>query len=86
VDIDDVQLLALPTDAPSPQLDIKTYAGLLVRGSVGSRYLIEYRDVLDNTMTWLPLTNIVLPISPYLFTDTNSPSASKRFYRAVLTP
>jgi hypothetical protein len=41
---------------------------------------------MDATNDWQELANIVLPVSPYLFFDTNSISAPRRFYRAVLKP
>lgn len=86
VDLDDVQFLGQPSGPAEPTLGIATYAGVTINGAVGSTYAIEYRNALDVTTNWLPLTNIVLPSTPYLFTDTNSPSAASRFYRAVLQP
>jgi hypothetical protein len=85
-DIDDVMFLGQPSGAPEPGLGIATFAGLTVTGAVGSTYTIEYRDALDASTNWFPLTNLVLPHTPYLFVDTNSPSAASRFYRAVLNP
>jgi Laminin B (Domain IV) len=85
-DLDDVLLLGQPSGPPEPGVGIATFAGLTVTGAVGSTYTIEYRNALDASTNWFPLTNLVLPHTPYLFVDTNSPSAASRFYRAVLNP
>lgn len=66
-------------------MDIHMYAGLSISGSVGATYEVQYSTKV-NTNNWQPLANIVLPTSPYLFFDTNSPSAPQRFYRTVLIP
>jgi hypothetical protein len=59
------------------------YAGLTLSGSVGTTYEIQYSSDLNGT-TWQPLADITLTNSPYLYFDTNSASASNRFYRAVV--
>jgi hypothetical protein len=66
-------------------MDIHMYAGLSISGSIGATYEVQYSTKV-NTNNWQPLADIVLPTSPYLFFDTNSPSAPQRFYRAVLMP
>lgn len=65
-------------------LNINVYAGLTIVGQVGGNYEIDYWNDLSSSYT--VLANIVLPSSPYLFIDTNSPNFTKRFYRAVLLP
>lgn len=46
----------------------------------------EIESLTDLTQTnWLVLTNLVVTQSPYQFVDSNSPSASQRFYR-ILVP
>ena len=55
------------------------YPDILV---IGGQYQIEYNTDLTTT-NWIPLTTIMLPSSPYLYVDTNSPAVANRFYRAV---
>jgi len=64
-------------------LDVEFYAGVTIDAPVGSTNRIEYvTDVEDNN--WHTLTNIVLPHSPFLFIDTQSPGTVRRYYRAVM--
>lgn len=85
-DLDDVQLLAQPSGPSQPTLSLASYAGISISGQVGASYRIEFRGSMDATNDWQKLAELVLPVSPYLFFDTNSPSSSQRFYRAVLMP
>jgi hypothetical protein len=62
------------------------YAGLTVVGQVGASYAIEYRTALGNSGDWLPLTELVLPASPYILVDQTAPAVGTKFYRAVLKP
>ena len=68
---------------PDPGLNVQMYAGLTLSGSVGTTYEIQYSTNV-NGPTWQPLADITLTNSPYLYIDTNSTSAQKRFYRAVV--
>ena len=61
------------------------YSGLIVTGTVGAPYQIQYKNNLNST-NWLPLADLILPTSAYFFVDTNSPNLSQRFYRAVAKP
>ncbi len=70
---------------PDPGLDVHMYAGLTLSGTVGRTYQIQYSTNLNGT-NWQPLADIPLSTSPCLYFDTNSVSAPKRFYRAVLMP
>lgn len=74
-----------PVVSPA-SLTAATYAVITITGTVGTPYRVEYADALGNTNNWLTLTTIVLPSSPYLFIDTASSGASKRYYRAVNVP
>lgn len=85
-DLDDVQLLAQPSGPSQPTLTLASYAGILINGEVGASYRIEFKGALNATNDWHELTNLVLPVSPYLFFDTNSISAPRRFYRLVANP
>ena len=64
------------------QTSINVYAGIWVGGLVGGTYEIDYQNSLSGG-SWSNLTTIVLSNSPTLFIDTNSPSYSERFYRAL---
>lgn len=70
---------------PPTLLNVRTYAGFELRGSVGQGYRVDYTLALPPT-NWTTLTNIVLPSSPYLIIDTTAPATAHRFYRAVETP
>jgi len=63
-------------------LTIDFYAGITVRGPIGSTNRIEYVSILGDT-NWMTLTNIVIPFSPFLLFDPNSPRQARRFYRTV---
>jgi hypothetical protein len=77
VQFDDFQFV------PDPGLDIHTYAGLNLSGSIGTTYEIQYSSNLA-TSNWQHLADITLTNSPYFYLDTNSASASMRFYRALV--
>jgi formylglycine-generating enzyme required for sulfatase activity len=64
-------------------LTIQTYAGLTITGEVGMVYSIECVTNLAETNVWVPLTNLMLAASPYLWMDTGSPATGRRYYRAV---
>jgi hypothetical protein len=64
-------------------LNINMYAGLTVLAPVGTTNRIQYVNSLNET-NWIPLTNFVLPISPYIFIDYSSPGQPHRFYRDLL--
>lgn len=71
--------------APLSEIILQMSAGLTILAPVGTTNLIQYVNDLNNT-NWITLTNLVLPISPYIFIDYTSPGQPKRFYRAVLLP
>jgi hypothetical protein len=57
---------------------------LQVNGPSGPDYIISAGGTLTN---WTDLVTNILPITPpFLFTDTNAPSTTNRFYRARLVP
>jgi len=62
------------------------YAGILLRGTVGFRYRIEYQEALNPSTQWLPLATITLTTNQYRFMDAQSNLQKKRFYRAILVP
>jgi formylglycine-generating enzyme required for sulfatase activity len=80
---------ALPPDARAQtpaELQIQTYVGLSVTGTVGTVYSIEYVTDLAQTnkaSAWRCLEFLQLPASPYLWADKSTPATGRRFYRAV---
>jgi len=63
-------------------LQLKTYPGLQITGSVGRTYQIQSSPDMNN---WNPVATVLLNSSPYLWIDQN-PAAGNKFYRAVLLP
>lgn len=63
-------------------LSIGRFTGLYLSGTVGDTINIEVLDSVADT-NWMPLTNIVLPSSPYIWIDYDSPNHPARFYRAA---
>jgi hypothetical protein len=67
-------------------LEIVPLAGLNIHGTVGQTYRIDYLSNLNNTNSWVQLTNVTLLTNPYLWVDLSSLGQPKRFYRSVLVP
>jgi len=63
-------------------LQLGTYAGLQITGIVGRTYQIQTSPDLNS---WSTKATILLNSSPYLWID-QSPVASNKFYRALLSP
>lgn len=63
-------------------------ARLILSGIAGRSYRIDYVSALQSTgpNIWEPLTNLVLPVSPYAIEDSESHEIPERYYRAVLLP
>jgi hypothetical protein len=59
---------------------------VVIGGSIGSTYEIQFAYALGDTNHWISLTNIVLDQNPYFFIDTTSASTNRRFYRAKALP
>ncbi|HLH56033.1 MAG TPA: immunoglobulin domain-containing protein [Verrucomicrobiae bacterium] len=73
------------TAGASLQLTISAPGLLNLQGDTGVSWQIQSRDSLA-TGAWLPLSNVLLDLSPKSFTDPNSLSKSNRFYRAQKIP
>ena len=73
------------TISPPAGLDIQLYAGLTLRGEVGTVFSIQYVTELaqTNQNAWRCLTFLRLPATNYVWFDASAPAASLRFYRAV---
>jgi len=67
-----------------PSVDVHMYAGLTIVGDPGANYEIQYSTDLNSPTNWTTLTNLTLPVSPYLYFDLGSTNRPKSFYRAVL--
>jgi hypothetical protein len=63
-------------------LQLNTYAGVQITGTLGRIYQIQSSPDLTN---WVSAATVLLNTSPYLWID-NNPVADKKFYRAVLQP
>jgi hypothetical protein len=73
-------------DPFASSLVVKMLAGLDIYGTIGMTYRIDYLTDLNNPNSWLVLTNITLPASPYFWVDVSSASQPRRFYRSVSVP
>jgi hypothetical protein len=86
--LDNVVISNLVTGSDTFSLAERTYPGLIIIGTAGRHYQIQYVTSLSATNTWNTLTNIFLPTSPYLFIDADPLSPltypPQRFYRAIL--
>lgn len=63
-------------------LELATYPGLKLTGTVGRLYRVESST---NLTTWSAETELLLATSPQLWIDP-APTRSQKFYRAVLRP
>jgi len=75
----------VPTIGAAPELGIELLPGIIIQGTVGLNYPSDYTLSLTSPANWQPLTSIPLPVSPYLYVDTQA-GGQQRFYRAVLLP
>ena len=67
---------------PPANLQLQTYPGLQITGTVGRSYQIQTSSNLSN---WTNVTTLLLRTSPYLWIDQN-PVAGNKYYRAILLP
>src|ERR1035441_8010442 len=65
---------------------VQLYAGLNMSGQPGATYLLSYTTNLNAPLNWIPLATNTMPVSGWLYIDTNSPFTPQRFYRAQLSP
>jgi len=63
-------------------LQLNTYPGVQITGSIGRTYQIQSSPDMN---TWNTVTTVLLNSSPYLWIDQN-PIAGNKFYRAVMLP
>lgn len=70
----------------TPEISLKTFAGLAIQGRIGRNYLIQEASDLGHS-NWVDAATITLSSSPQIWIDTNSVDTTmRRFYRAVLLP
>jgi hypothetical protein len=74
-------VFAPQTNFPSTTLSISIYSGVTITGTAGLVYQIQSTTNLNSA--WQPLTNFMLPFSPYIWIDTSSPAIGQKFYRSV---
>jgi hypothetical protein len=63
--------------------DVKLYAGVTLRGAVGDRFHLEYRNELESPEVWHSITNVTLTAPESVWIDFESTAQSNRFYRAT---
>jgi hypothetical protein len=65
-------------------ISLGLYAGVIIDGTAGYTYGIEYTTNLQNAV-WQSLTNVTLtqPVEIWVDTSVNVPNAPKRFYRVT---
>ncbi len=68
--------------SPSANLQLNTYPGLQITGTIGRTYQIQSSPDLN---TWTTTATLLLNSSPYLWIDQN-PVCGNKYYRAVMLP
>jgi len=71
-----------PQPVSPADLQLSTYPGLRINGTVGWTYRIESSTDMN---TWNAETTLLLPSSPYLWIDP-IPVSGNKYYRALLLP
>jgi outer membrane protein assembly factor BamB len=77
----------VPVEVAQPAMvtltDLRMFAGLVVTGSVGSKYQLQYADALGSPVVWQDWKSVTLQQTVEAFVDTDSSQRSQRFYRAI---
>jgi hypothetical protein len=63
--------------------DVRRYAGVTLRGQIGDKFKLEYRDQLDSPETWHEATTVTISASESIWIDYDTPEGTTRFYRAT---
>jgi uncharacterized repeat protein (TIGR03803 family) len=66
-------------------VDLRTLAGLIINGSIGTNYFLQSRATLQSSNQWTTLTNITLPSQPYTYIDFGSLTNPQAYYRLAVT-
>lgn len=69
---------------PNPALDLQLYPGLMITGSAGTVYSVEYSTDPSSTNEWKCLDFVCLASTNFLWIDRSAPAKSRRFYRALV--
>ena len=73
---------AQPQIVPPANLQLNTYPGVQITGTVGRTYQIQ---TSTDSKTWTPAATVLLNASPYVWIDQN-PIAGIKLYRALMLP
>ena len=73
-----------PVEGQAAEIAIDTYAGVMIEGTVGSKYRVEFKNKLDDAAKWIEGDVITLTESPYLWVDRFRPVRETRYYRVIL--
>ena len=80
--IRDIAFNLQPRVTPLASLQLNTYPGLQITGTIGRTYQIQFSPDLNN---WATAATWLLNSSPYLWIDQN-PVCGNKYYRAVMLP
>ncbi len=83
-DLDDVQMLGNPPGKSEPTMTAVSLPSLMIHGTAGRQYQINYSDILKLPMNWITLTNLVIPSNDFVFVDRSKPQGISRFYTIKL--
>ncbi len=75
---------SVESTAQLTMVDLHMYAGILINGTVGNQYQIDFTTSLNEPVTWQLLRTVTLSTSSQIVVDENSPGQPRRFYRTVL--
>jgi hypothetical protein len=78
----DISFNQAPQIVPPASLQIQTYAGLQITGTIGRTYQIQ---TSPDMKTWTTLSTFLLRASPFVWIDSN-PTGGHLYYRAAMLP
>ncbi len=82
--IDLISSSFVPPPAPATN-SLRLYPGVSIEGGVGRTYQIQFTNRVSSGQ-WIPLTNIILPSSPFIFFDATATNSTDRFYKVIGLP
>jgi hypothetical protein len=80
--IRDITFNAQPAMVAPANLQLQTYPGVQINGTIGRTYQIQSSP---NLSSWNTVATVLLTSSPFLWIDS-SPANGRQFYRAVMLP